>query len=114
MDEKIKKKFIGNLEKYKKGKDYLKETIDDEDKFTLMGVFCDVFRNTLQADWIENPLIKDRKTYYLLGSCQEISKILIKKLKIKVAKYDIIKECQKKYKNELDFKKEIIYLNQNL
>lgn len=114
MDDKTKKLFLNSLNDYIKGEEYLKETIEAEDKFTLMGVFCDIFKHKLKANWIENPLLENRKTYYLLGGLKEISKILLKKLKIKPETYEIIKSCQKKFKNETDFKKEIIFLDKNL
>lgn len=114
MDNKTKELFLNSLNDYIKGEEYLKETIEVEDKYTLMGVFCDIFKHKLKANWIENPLLENRKTYYLLGSLKEISKILLKKLKVKSEVYEIIKNCQKKYKNEPDFKKEIVFLDKNI
>jgi len=39
LDNKTKELFLNSLNDYIKGEEYLKETIDGVDKFTLMGVF---------------------------------------------------------------------------
>lgn len=114
MENKTKELFLDNLNNYTKGIDYLKEFYNNEERYTLMGVFCDLFKDNLKANWIENPLLENRKTYYLLGSLKEISKILLKKLKVTKEEYIVIQAAQKKYKNEPDFKKEHIYLTKNL
>lgn len=115
MEQPAKKKWIEALEsnKYAKNQTYLKQTIsNDLTTWSFMGVFCDIFKEKLKANWILNPF-NENKYYYLLGEIYIIPKILSDKFKIKIPERDLIIKCQEYYRLLPDFTNEIEFLKKD-
>lgn len=116
MDVKCKEKLIEALQsdKYLKDNTFLKIDKDKKTYYSLMGVFCDLFKDKLNANWILNPFEGEKQYYFILGQIAEIPKILSDKFRIKPVEVKLIKECQEKYKKNNHFREEIKFIEKNL
>jgi len=110
MYDKEKELWITSLKSgdYLKSKLWLKLKENDKEYFSMMGVFCELFKSLLKSDWIESPY--DDKFYYFLGQTQVFPKILTDKLHITPKEYSAIIDCQQRFKDNPDFNKEANFL----
>jgi hypothetical protein len=95
--------------KYKKGKYFLRQTLEDEDRWSVSGVFCDIFKTLKKAEWIKSPHHTET-IYFMLGMIDRIPLVLLEKLKINPKDIVKINKVFKEYEESSDFKKEITYL----
>lgn len=97
---------------YKKSKTYLKVEKNGIVYFSMMGIFCDLFKPLLKSDWIKSPFSKphEEEFYYFLGQTHVFPKILADKLHVTPKEFSAIVNCQEEFKEKPNFDNEIIFL----